>query len=98
MATSMKTNEEYNNKLEEPAVAYGPVKSQPVKVPEHIRKLAQKSEAKDWTDNPEPYTVEELRARIIVAQAEIDAGACGLTTNEFRKKIEMDLPWLQKYL
>lgn len=97
MATSMKTNEEYNNKLEEPAVAYGAVESL-TKVTEHIRRLARESEAKDWADNPEPYTVEELRARIIVAQAEIDAGACGLTTNEFRKKIEMDLPWLQKYL
>lgn len=94
----MKTKEEYNNKLEEPAVAYGPVKSQSVKVPEHIRRLARESEAKDWADNPEPYTAEELRARIIVAQAEIDAGACGLTTNEFREKIEKDLPWLQKYL
>ena len=97
MATSMKTNEEYNNKLEEPAVAYGAVESL-TKVTEHIRRLARESEAKDWTDNPEPYTMEELRARIIVAQAEIDAGACGLTTNEFREKIEKDLPWLQKYL
>ena len=90
------------NKLSEPEMTYGYHRHEPLFIYsaeyERLKKIAEESHAKDFTDSPSPYTREELEARILVAQAEIDAGIPGLTSEEVFNSIEKDNPWLSKYL
>lgn len=77
-------DEEKNNRLSEPEVAYGYQRKTIVyngleqKYPELQEYPNYREELKAWM-NPVPYTKEELRMRVDAIQREIDAGAKGIT-------------------
>ena len=95
----METKDE-NNKVREPELAYGQRRKLSLGSEEYrrLKAIAEESYAKDFLESPIPYTREELNARIAVAEAEIEAGVPGLTTEEAFNMIRRDNPWLEKYL
>ena len=86
-------DEEKNNRLEEPTVAYGyrrqtiSYKRLEEKYPWLKEYSNYREELEAWM-NPVPYTKEELRARVDAAQREIDAGAKGITKEDLFSHFE----------
>ena len=101
----METKDE-NNKVSEPELAYGRRRKTVDEMVEAIRRdhprmyaaIPNLREELERLEHPRPMTMEEINARIDEAEAEIEAGVPGMTTEEAFNMVRRDNPWLEKYL
>ena len=62
---------------------------------EWIREMMDRVKEMEKEENLEPYTMEELNARIDRAEAEEENGIPGMEWQDFAEELKREFPWLR---